>query len=384
MTRWGLVALTAFWASWAHGADEWGEIHIPKDGAIKVGLGATLAGPLAALGAELRAAAEMALSAKGQIHGHRVVLQAENDGCEGAPAVALAERFCKDPTLVGVIGYLCSDASLPASEIHDKHKIVMISPASTHPELTAREFKVVFRTCWNDRIQAKAGAELAVRNKWTRVAVIHERSAYGQGLAEAFKRDLEAGGGKAVVVSGFNRGETEFPNTLGKIKAQKPQLVYFAGTAAEGTLFARQMSDAGLKVRLLTGDGCLAPREFAQAAGKAASGALVTAVRTPEGPALTEWTARFEERHGPRRTFSPHAFDAANLLLEAVEKAAQRKPDNSLVIGKKALRDAVAAARHQGVTGTITFDAQGDRTSSVVVFQRVVCEKEECRLQEPR
>lgn len=373
---------TIFWTFAVSNADEWGEIAIPKDSPIKIGLGAMLSGSYATLGIDIRNGAEMAIAEKGTLLGRKIVLQAEDDQCEGAPSVAIAEKFCNDPTLVGVIGYMCSGGSIPASDVHNKYKLVMISPSSTSLELTARGIPIFFRTCWNDKIQGKAAADFALKNKWTMVAVLHDKSAYGQGLAEEFRRNVEQGGGKALAFEGLTRGDKDFTPVLTKIKPLNVQLVYFGGMAAEGSLVVRQMRRIGIKAKFLSDDGCYTEKDFIQASGKAAEGAFVTYAKTPEAAAFADWAKRFEAKYGPRQTFSPQAYDATKILMMAVEKVAKRKKDGSLVIGKKALRDAVAATQYEGVTGKITFDQYGDRTGSVVAVNRVTCEKGKCSFKE--
>jgi branched-chain amino acid transport system substrate-binding protein len=156
---------------------------------------------------------------------------------------------------------------------------------------------------------------------------------------------------------------------LTKIKPLKPDLLYFGGMAAEGVLIVRQMGRAGLrKTQFMSDDGCYTTKDFIEAGGEASLGALVTYAREPD----PEWVKRFEASYGPRQTFSPQAYDAANILMAAVEKTARKQADGSLSISKKELRDAVAATRHDGITGRIEFDRHGDRTGSVVVIYKVV------------
>lgn len=350
-------------------ADEWGTITIPAGKPIKIGLGAMLTGDYASLGIDIKNGAEMAVQEKGGILGHDVVLQAEDDGCAGPPSVAIAEKLCNDPLIVGLVGYMCSGGSKPASDVHNKYKVVMVSPSSTALELTARGIPVFFRTCWNDKIQAKRAAAFAWSQMWTKVAAIHDKSDYGQSLAEDFAENMRAKGAEIVAFEGITRGDKDFSPVLTKIKPFRPQLVYFGGMAAEGVLIVRQMKRVGLrKAHFMSDDGCYTEKDFIQAGGNAALGSYVTYAKEPN-PA---WVKKFEAKYGPRQTFSPQAYDAAHILMRAVEKAAKKKPDGSLLIGKKALRDAVSATRLDGITGKISFDKYGDRTGSVVVIYKVV------------
>lgn len=364
-----LASLCLFLVPFSSHADEWGDITIPPEKAIKIGLGAMLTGDYASLGIDIKHGAEMAVDKKGSILGHTVVLQAEDDGCAGPPSVAIAEKLCNDPLIVGLVGYMCSGGSKPASDIHNKYKVVMISPSSTALELTARGIPIFFRTCWNDKIQARRAASFAHSHKWTKVAVIHDKSDYGQSLGEDFAERIRQQNGKILAFEGITRGDKDFSPVLTKIKPLNPQLIYYGGMAAEGVLVARQMKRVGLrKTHFMSDDGCYTEKDFIQAGGKATNGCYVTYARQPD----PDWIKNFEAKYGPRQTFSPQAYDAANILMLAVEKAAQKQPDGSLIIGKKALRNAVADTKYNGITGEISFDPYGDRTGSVVVIYKVV------------
>jgi branched-chain amino acid transport system substrate-binding protein len=264
---------------------------------------------------------------------------------------------------------MCSGGSKPASDVHNKYKVIMISPSSTAWELTARGIPIFFRTCWNDKIQARRAAEFAVSRKWMRVAAIHDKSDYGQSLAEDFVKNMKAKGAKVLAFEGITRGDKDFTPVLTKIKSLRPQLIYFGGMAAEGSLIVRQMKRVGLrKTHFMSDDGCYTEKDFIQAGGDAALGAYITYAKEPD----PDWVKRFEAKYGPRQTFSPQAYDAANILMMAVEKVAKKQPNGTLIIGKKALRDAVAKTSYTGITGKIEFDENGDRTGSVVVIYKVV------------
>ncbi|MBK5102366.1 MAG: branched-chain amino acid ABC transporter substrate-binding protein, partial [Desulfobacteraceae bacterium] len=216
--------LSLFFIPFLAQADEWGTITIPQGKPIKVGMGTMLTGDYASLGIDIKNGAEMATQEKGSILGHPVILQAEDDGCAGPPSVAIAEKFCNDPLVVGLVGYMCSGGSKPASDIHNKYKSVMISASSTALELTARNIPIFFRTCWNDKIQARRAAAFALSRKWMRVAVLHDKSDYGQSLAEDFAENMRSKGGKILTMEGLTRGDKDFTPVLTKIKPLRPKL----------------------------------------------------------------------------------------------------------------------------------------------------------------
>ena len=349
-------------------ADEWGTITIPRNKPIKIGMGAMLTGDYACMGIDINHGVEMAVNKKGSILGHSIIVQAEDDGCAGPPSVAIAEKMCNDPLVVGVVGYMCSGGSKPASDIHNKYKVIMIFPSSTAMELTSRDIPIFFRTCWNDRAQAGKAAAFALSRDWTRVAVLHDKSDYGQSLAEDFAEHIRGKGGMILTIEGLTRGDKDFTPVLTKIKAMKPTLIYFGGMSAEGVLVARQMKRVGLKAYYMSADGCYTEKDFIQAGGNATNGCYVTYAREPD----SDWVKKFESIYGPRQTFSPQSYDAANILMRAVEQVAKKQPGGALVIDKKALRNAVANTRHEGITGKIAFDPYGDRTGSAIVIYKVV------------
>lgn len=368
----GIVLLSFSFQAEAAVKDEWGVITIPKGGAVKLGLGTTLSGAYAKLGLDIKNGVEMAVKDKGSILGFPIELRVEDDQCEGAPSVAVAEKFGADPGIVGVVGYMCSGGSIPASDVHNKYKKVMISSSSTADALTARGLPVVFRTVWNDKIQGKAAAGFALKTlKVKKAAVVHDKSAYGQGLADEFKVHFEKGGGKTVAYEGIARGEKDFTPVLTKIKPKEPELIYFGGMAAEGALLVRQMKEVGLKAAFMSGDGCYDVKDFIEASGGAAEGSYVTFAKSPEGAKYAEWKKRYEGKYGPLGAFSAQGYDAAMILLSAIEKVAKKQPDGGLLIGKKVLADAVRTIGYEGVTGRLSFDRRGDVLGAIVMVNKV-------------
>jgi len=363
-------------------ADEWGEIVIPKDAPIKIGMGTVLSGSYANFGMDIKNGAEMALMEKGEILGHKLVLEPGDDQCEGAPSVALAEKWSNDPTMVGVLGYMCSSGTIAASDVHNKYKQTMISASATSQDVTARGIPIVFRLCWNDKIQGKVAADFVLKNKWMNVALIHDKSTYGQGLVDVFKETFTKGGGKVLAYEAITRGDKDFSPVLTKIKPLNPQVVNFGGMVTEGTLMVRQMRRIGFKSKFVGYEGIYSEKDFIQAAGEAAIGAYATYSKTPETAIFTDWQKKFQAKYGPPIAYAPHAYDSAKVLMMAVEKVAQKKGDGSLVVGKKALRDAVSATKYNGITGPVSFDQYGDRIGIVVTMNIVACEGQKCFFKE--
>ena len=363
-------------------ADEWGEVVIPKDTPIKIGMGTVLSGGYANFGLDIKNGAEMALVEKGEILGHKLILEPGDDQCEGAPSVALAEKWSNDPTMVGVLGYMCSSGTIAASDVHNKYKQIEISASATSQDVTARGNPIIFRICWNDKVQGKVAADFVLKNKWTKAALIHDKSTYGQGLVDVFKETFTKGGGKVLAYEALTRGDKDFSPILTKIKPLNPEVVNFGGMVTEGTLLIRQMRRMGIKSKFVGYEGVYSQKDFIDASGKAAIGAFATYSKTPETEIFAEWQKKFQAKYGPPVAYAPHAYDSAKVLLMAVEKVAQKQGDGSLVIGKKALRDAVSATKYDGITGPVSFDQYGDRIGIAVTVNEVVCEGPKCFFKE--
>lgn len=353
-------------------ADEWGEIVIGPNDPVRVGVAVTLSGSVAALGVPIRDAAALAIEEKGQVLGHKVEVDAQDDGCQPEPSVNVARRFTSDKLMVGVIGSMCSSGTIPASDVYDKAHMVMISPSSTAPNVTSRGLKNVFRTCWNDEIQGAGQARFALDELGAKKAVlVHDKSPYGQGLMEAFRKTFEAGGGRVAAFEAIDVGQTDFSALVTKIKQLGPDVVSFGGFIKEGAFLVRQLREAGVKAAFMGADGIDAD-EFVQNAGPAAEGVYISNGQALQGMAYQEFARKYKEKYGKEPgVFTAQAYDAANILLAAVEKVARNEPDGSLRIGKKALRDAVAATSVEGATGSVKFKDNGDREQAgeVVIKQ---------------
>lgn len=352
--------------------DEWGVITIPKGQPMHLGFAAALTGDYANLGLDEQDGATLAVEDRGgEVLGFKIEMLVEDDQCEGSPAMAIAEKFSSDPLFIGLIGHMCSPSSIPASKTYEKHGFSMISPSSTAAEYTARGLQNVFRTCFSDEVQGKVGAEYAFNVLKVKTAVaLHDKSSYGQPIAENFKNTFEALGGKVLTFEGLTRGDKDFRPVLTKIKPMNPQIVYFGGMAAEGALVQRQMRDVGIdKAYFMSDDGCYSVPDFIEGAGEASDQAFVTFAQ-PKGGEYAAWEKRFVERfkHDPI-TFAPQTYDATVALLMAIEKVGKVQDDGSLVIGKKALADAIRGLEFEGVTGKVGFTETGDSKSGVVVYQ---------------
>ncbi|MDQ7029868.1 MAG: transporter substrate-binding domain-containing protein [Ardenticatenia bacterium] len=358
--------------------DPWGVVELQAGEPIKIGFAAGLSGEVANLGIDMQYGAQLAVEDMPEIMGHPVELVVEDAQCSGEGGTAVAQKFASDPTIVGVVGHMCSSSSIPASDIYEENRIVMVSPSSTAVDLTARGLQVVNRVAWNDAVQGSAAADyiftqLGIRN----VAIIHDGSAYGQGLVDVFRDAFSQLGGQIVAYEGITVGDKDFRAVLTRIAAQQPELIYFGGFQAEGALLVSQKNEVGLEEVIFFGADGIKSAQYIEAAGGAAEGSYATFADLPAGsPDLERFRQRYEEKFGVKPAdmgpFHAHAYDATMVILRAIEQVAVLQDDGTLLIPRKALADAVRNTKnYQGLSGTISCDDKGDCGSATVVVNQV-------------
>ncbi len=321
---------------------------------IKIGAAGPMTGDQSKMGIDLRHGVELAVdewNARGGALGKRIVLQVEDDQHDPKQAVAVANKFVNSGA-VGVIGHWNSSASIPASGVYNQAKIVMITPASTNPRLTEQGFPTIFRVCGRDDQQGPLAARF-VRERFpgAAVVVLHDKTTYGQGLAEEFQKAL-GGGHRVVFGSGITQGDKDFRAVLTTVKAAKPDVIFFGGIYPEAALLVRQARELGLAAPFISGDGTY-DQKFLEIAGPAADGTYLTFGPDPaDFPQSQAFLTKYHERFGPHGPYSIYAYDAANILLSAIAQAGTTD-------GLK-LAEVIRGTPHQGAQGEIRFDAKGD------------------------
>jgi branched-chain amino acid transport system substrate-binding protein len=315
----------------------------------------------------------------GEIAGHTIKLVSEDDHCDAQHGQQGAQTLTADPQIVGVIGTSCSSASLGvADRIMSQKGITMISPSATNPALTAEgtHQPYWFRTAHNDRIQGAVAADFVAKNLNAHEAVtIHDESPYTQGLTDAFAANFEAQGGTVLTQETVNSGDTDFKALLTKIAQNPPEVLYAPDFNPVCALLVKQMADtSGLENTIYMGaDGCSDPT-FISIGGPATDGSYLS------GPDLTAFTGgefyknqflpAYKELAGsnPISVFHAHAFDAANVLFNAIKSVAIDNGDGSITIPRAALRDAVQnTSGYNGIIGTITCTPLGDCATAVTI-----------------
>lgn len=339
---------------------------------VKIGHAAAVTGPVAYFGKDTENGARMAveaLNAKGvSIGGKKVrfVLAAEDDAGEPKQATAVAQKLV-DAKINGMVGHETSGTTIPASKIYHAAGIPQISPSSTSPMYTRQGFNTAFRVVANDVQLGQALGRYAVGNlKARRVAVVDDRTAYGQGLVTEFSRSLRKQGGSVVAREFTNDKATDFSAIITRIRATKPDLVFFGGMSATAGPMLRQMKQLGMNVRMMGGDGLCSDEIHKLSGGTMADGQVVCAeaggVQGEARAAMDKFRADYKKRFGiDVQINAPYAFDAVMTMADAMVKAGSSQPATYLPV--------LAKTRYRGVTGPIAFDARGDiRDGTITLY----------------
>jgi branched-chain amino acid transport system substrate-binding protein len=237
---------------------------------IKIGVAGPHTGPNAAFGEQMwRGATQAAadINNAGGINGEKIVLVKGDDACEPKQAVSAAKQLVNAEGVVGVIGHYCSSSTIPASKVYDEAQILAITPASSAPALTESGLSTMFRMCGRDDQQGEVAARYIVDTlKSKKVAVIHDKDTYGQGLADMTKNKLRAAGVDVVLYEGLTRGEKDFSSLVTKLRQVDPEVVYFGGCHPEAGPLVRQLREQGLKAKFISGD-CVVTDQLVVTAG---------------------------------------------------------------------------------------------------------------------
>ncbi len=336
---------------------------------VQLGSVAPLTGPIAHLGKDNESGAKLAIdeiNAEGLVIDNKKVkfeLVSEDDQADPKVATQVAQRLV-DKKVVGVIGHLNSGTTIPASKIYAEAGIPQISPSSTNPAYTQQGFKTAYRVVANDIQQGAALGEFAADGlKIKTVAVVDDRTAYGQGIADEFVKAAEAKGVKVVKREFTTNTSTDFMAILTSIKGAKPELIFFGGMDSQGGPLAKQMKKLGIEAKLLGADGIYSP-EFLKLAGEAAEGQYASFIGMPREkmPGFTSFNEKFKAKYGEVQMYSPYAYDAVHIMVEAMKKANSTDP--------KVFAPKIAETDYSGVTSKITFDDKGDiKNGAVTVYQ---------------
>jgi branched-chain amino acid transport system substrate-binding protein len=345
----------------------------PREKQVKIAVAVPLTGDIAALGQGIRRAAILAVEEAqkaGRFPGTKISLVEFDDRSDPKEAVNVANRIVSDSEIVGVLGHFNSGCSIPAGAIYAQAGLPMVSPAASNPELTRQQLspswgrpKTIFRVNTTDDVQGVYAAQfVADKLKKKKAAIIHDKTAYGQGVAEEFKKKFEELKGTVLSFDGIQVGDKDFKSLLTRIKAENPEIIYFGGIYNEGGLLVRQAREVGIKALFAASEANYDP-EFLRIAGPAAEGALVSFLGKP--PELLESAKQFIDKYKIRwpqdevKGYDHYSYEITNMFLEALEKVG---PDRAKIV------DYLRTIHYKGVLGETSFDEKGDTLNKTITL----------------
>lgn len=329
---------------------------------VKIGSGAPLTGPNAHYGKDIENGIALALedlNAKQVTIGGKPVrfeLVSKDDASDPKTGTQIAQQLA-DARVHAVIGHFNSSTTIPASKIYFDAGIPQVSPAATNPKYTRQQFNTAFRVVpTDDQLGGNVGRYAVGTLKLKRFAVVDDRTAYGQGLADEFIKAVKAAGGQIISQQYTSNQASDFRAILTTIKATRPDAIFYGGMDAQGGPFMRQMKELGVQAKVLGADGICSP-EMVKLSGEAigseqlyCSESGVALDSMPGGPGFRD---RFKTRFGADvQVYSPYAYDATMIVADAMRRAGSTDP--------KAYLPQLARTSYKGVTGLIEFDGKGD------------------------
>jgi len=330
---------------------------------IVIGVAGPITGPIAKFGEQMLRGAEMAvadINAAGGVLGKTLVLEKGDDACEAKQAVAVANQMANKGA-VFVAGHFCSSASIPASEVYNEEGVLQISPASTNPVLTDRGFANVFRVCGRDDQQGMvAGAFIQRVFPGQAIAILHDKTQYGKGLADETKKALNAAGIQEVLYEAYTAGEKDYSAVVSKLKEAAIQVIYIGGYHAEAGLITRQAREQGLEAQVISGDA-LVTEEFWSITGPAGAGTLFSFSPDPaKDPNAAPVVERFAAQGFKPEGYTLYTYAAIQVFAQAAEAAGSTELN--------ALIDVLRGRQYDTVLGKIGFDGKGDVNAPGYVF----------------
>jgi branched-chain amino acid transport system substrate-binding protein len=332
-------------------------------GKIKIGLAAVKSGSDAQIGGTMLQGSQIAIdewNAKGGVLGQQIETISLDD--EGKPdkAVNVAQTLVDDG-VVAVLGHLNSGCTIPASRVYNQGKVLQITPGSTNPQYTEQGYPFAFRICGRDDQQGKvAGAYLRDTLKLDTIAILHNKTAYGEGLATEVKKTFEEKGGKVVVFDGIGQDDNDFSANVSKIKGSGAQAFFWGGMYGQGGPLAVKMRQSGVTIPFLSGDGCF-DQTFVDTLKTTPDNIYLTFGRDyHEIPAAQPFLEKYKAKYGQEGAYSVYGYDAANVYLSAVEQAKSTDADKVAAVMKSRSFDTIL--------GKVEFDEKGDVKASGYVL----------------
>ena len=330
---------------------------------ILIATAGPMTGQYASFGEQMKRGAEMAvadINAKGGVLGQKLKLTIGDDACDPKQAVAVANKFVSEGVKF-VAGHFCSGSSIPASQVYTEEDILQISPASTNPKLTDEGGPNVFRVCGRDDQQGMvAGTFLADTYKGKNIAILHDKTAYGKGLADETKKQLNKMGVKEAMYEAYTAGEKDYSALVSKMKNAKVDVFYVGGYHTEAGLMVRQAREQGYDVQLVSGDA-LVTDEFWKITGDAGAGTLMTFSPDPrKNPTAAPVVKKFRDGGYEPEGYTLYTYGAIQVWAQTVKNAGTT--DTGKMIS------ALQSGQFDTVLGKIGFDKTGDVTAPGYVW----------------
>jgi branched-chain amino acid transport system substrate-binding protein len=329
---------------------------------VKMGVAGPITGPNAAFGKQLTDGVDQAIediNAAGGILGNKLEAVKGDDASDPKQGISVANKMVADG-VKHLIGHFNSGVTIPASDIYAENGVIMITPSATNPKLTedaaTKGYWNVFRTCGRDDQQgAVAAAYLLKEFAGKKVAVVHDKTPYGQGLADETKKAFNAGGGAEVVYEGVNVGDKDFSALVTKIKTAGADVVYFGGLHTEAALLAKQMRDQGVAAPIMSGDG-ITSDEYGTIGGDAVVGTLMTFPPDPrKRPEAAQVIERMKAAGRVTEAYALYSYAGVEIFKQAAEEAKSADPEAMSKVMK-------SGKVFKTVIGDISYDAKGDIT----------------------
>ncbi len=344
-----LLAATILSAGMLASASAWADIQIATAG--------PMTGQYASFGQQMKAGAEQAvadINAAGGINGEKLVLTVGDDACDPKQAVAVANQMVSKG-VVFMAGHFCSGSSIPASKVYEEEGIIQISPASTNPKLTDEGGPNVYRVCGRDDQQGQvAGKLLATEYKGKNIAILHDKTAYGKGLADQTKAAMEKMGSTSSMYEAYTAGEKDYTALVSKMKQNNIDVAYVGGYHTEAGLIVRQMRDQGMKTQLVSGDA-LVSAEYWSITGDTGAGTLFSFSPDPrKNPAAADQVKAFKAKGIDPEGYVLYTYAAVQAWAQAAKAAGTADPEK--VMPK------LNSGKFNTVLGSLSFNEKGDVT----------------------
>ena len=332
---------------------------------IAIATAGPMTGQYAVFGEQMQRGAQQAvkdLNAAGGVLGEQLTLEVGDDACDPKQAVAVANQMV-NAGVVLVAGHFCSGSSIPASQVYNEEGILQISPASTNPQFTEQGFDNVFRTCGRDDQQGIVAANYVVDNNLaTKIAIVHDKTAYGKGLADEFKKQLNSRGVTEAMYEAITAGDKDFTALITKMKNAGVDLIYLGGYHTEAGLITRQSHEQGLAATMMSGDA-LVTDEYWAITGDTGEGTIMTFSPDPRknevaAPVVAEFEAQGYDPEG----YTLYTYAAIQAWAQAAEEAGSTDLE--------AIAEVLHSNQFDTVLGSISFDEKGDvKGSNYVVYK---------------